>query len=1091
MRAHYIAQYLAARSDRTYRQLLLETWRDIYPTRPAYVQLLSNRVRWILANQKLSQAELERIKNTCFPTVQLTVEQPVEARRSSVRVRRSGLFVDRVQNDEVERAFLRNLMSYSGMTPECRPRIPKLDYSRAVLERLQSLNTTLPKHLNNVKTLEQVVSVVYAGAATICEMNGQKLQQRNAHHHTMESSIPPWKARLQREITRLRKKIGIVHTYLSNPAPSTRVVKAVRKVASEFRIKRRDPMFGEKISLRCDTMKQKIKVLGLRIRRYNEKVKRHNNNRLFFKNQKQFFRNLEQKKEHAEGHLDSKTAHQYWSKIWSENVTYDDQAYWIEEAQETIPRAQMQDLRIEAADITEALKGLNNWAAPGADGLHNYWWKHLSSVHGPLSEIFQAALSDPSGIPNFFTKGITHLIKKKGDSRNPENYRPITCLPSVYKIFTSILAKYIGDHLRQNNLMAEEQSGCRMKTKGSKELLVVDYILTKQARKRLRNISVAWVDYRKAFDSIPHSWLLRVLRMHGIADNIITALEGLMKTWKTSLQIRAGDLLETSDEIRIQRGIFQGDSLSPVWFCLALNPLSMLLNNTKYGYVIDKQQNIRTNHNLYMDDLKIYAASMEQLRRLLEIVAAFSESINMQLGIEKCAVLEVKRGKIQETQHQTLINNVTIPALDDDGTYKYLGINQALEIRTSEMKKMFKDKLYARLRLLMKTGLNSKAFFTAVNIWAIPSMMYSFGVLTWSRTELREMDRAVRATLTRYGVHHPHSSNIRLYLKRQQGGRGLLNLEAAHDKHIDSLRGYFHESDSPFLQAICRADENCSALGLSNRADRLSGRSSDELIEEWKSKALHGRYASLLKSEHVNEVESLSYLRAGYLLPETEGRLIAMQDQVMPTRMYLKHIAKQDIPSDRCRRCFQAPESIQHLTSSCSVMAPRDYMDRHNAMAKIYHQHLALKLGLLCSEEEHYRYQPKSLLESSRYKLYWDATLITDGAVAHNRPDIALFDLEQKTCVLLDVTIPVDDNIPRAYSQKISKYNDLAFQLRALHNLKGISILPLIISTNGLVEKRLIENTRELGLDQTIISLAQKQVLLNTVRIVRKCLQGQ
>ncbi|XP_044765520.1 uncharacterized protein LOC123321825 [Coccinella septempunctata] len=492
-----------------------------------------------------------------------------------------------------------------------------------------------------------------------------------------------------------------------------------------------------------------------------------------------------------------------------------------------------------------------------------------------------------------------------------------------------------------------------------------------------------------------------------------------------------------------------------------------------------------------MDDLKLYAASLEQLKRQLEIVAAFSDSINMRMGINKCATLEVKRGKMQDTgQQTTLLNNVTIPTLTDKQTYRYLGVQQALEIKTSEMKDLYREILHSRLNLLLKSKLSSKSLFNAINIWAIPSITFSFGILTWSTTELREIDRNIRTTLTKFGIHHPHSSKIRLYLSRRQGGRGLLNLEDTHGKHIENLRTYFYKNNSPLFQAIRMADDNLSALKLSSRDYHPTQRTDEELKHEWRSMALHGRYPGHLEKEEINKTESLRYLRAGYLFPETEGRLMAIQDQVMPTRMYLRHIAKQDIPSDRCRKCSQAPESIQHITSSCTIMAPRDYLDRHNAMAKIYHQQMALKLGLLQHEIEQHLYCPQTLLQNERYRLYWDATMLTDRGVAHNRPDITLFDKQRESCFIIDVTIPADDNVSRAYAEKLNKYGDLAFQLKELYNLKSMSIIPLIITVNGLVEHHLIENTERLKLDLNIISQAQKQVILYTTRIVRKFLQG-
>lgn len=88
--------------------------------------------------------------------------------------------------------------------------------------------------------------------------------------------------------------------------------------------------------------------------------------------------------------------------------------------------------------------------------------------------------------------------------------------------------------------------------------------MTKQTRKKLRNISVAWVDYRKAFDSVPHSWLLKVLKIHDINGRIVNLLQFLMRTWRTSLLIRTGDELIKSAIIKINRGVFQGDTLSAI-----------------------------------------------------------------------------------------------------------------------------------------------------------------------------------------------------------------------------------------------------------------------------------------------------------------------------------------------------------------------------------------------------------------------------------------------------------------------------------------------------------------------------------------------
>lgn len=79
-----------------------------------------------------------------------------------------------------------------------------------------------------------------------------------------------------------------------------------------------------------------------------------------------------------------------------------------------------------------------------------------------------------------------------------------------------------------------------------------------------------------------------------------------------------------------------------------------------------------------IDNLKLYGTNSFQLRRLLEIVSQFSDSIRMSFGVEKCVPLEVLRGKVQVSSFETTLTNPTvIPSLGEHYSYKYLGIKQA------------------------------------------------------------------------------------------------------------------------------------------------------------------------------------------------------------------------------------------------------------------------------------------------------------------------------------------------------------------------------------------------------------------------------
>ena len=94
-------------------------------------------------------------------------------------------------------------------------------------------------------------------------------------------------------------------------------------------------------------------------------------------------------------------------------------------------------------------------------------------------------------------------------------------------------------------------------------------------------------------------------------------------------------------EVDIKRGIFQGDSLSPLVFVLALIPLSLISRRAKAAYEFSESKE-KINHLLFMDDLKLYSQSEKGLDSLAQTVHVFSKDIGMEFGIEKCAMLVVE-----------------------------------------------------------------------------------------------------------------------------------------------------------------------------------------------------------------------------------------------------------------------------------------------------------------------------------------------------------------------------------------------------------------------------------------------------------------
>ena len=186
--------------------------------------------------------------------------------------------------------------------------------------------------------------------------------------------------------------------------------------------------------------------------------------------------------------------------------------------------------------------------------------------------------------------------------------------------------------------------------------------------------------------------------MYKVAPEINNFVKVSMKTWKTTLILNHVNRSIISNSISIDRGIFQGDSFSPLFFCIALFPLSKLLNESNRGYNIFDQV---ITHLFYMDDLKLFAKNDSDLEDLLTIVKDFSDDIGMEFGLDKCAKASFKRGKFCKASNINLDTNTKIRNLEHDEVYKYLGINEGDGIKHTAMKEKIRKECYRRVQLIL------------------------------------------------------------------------------------------------------------------------------------------------------------------------------------------------------------------------------------------------------------------------------------------------------------------------------------------------------------------------------------------------------
>ena len=109
-----------------------------------------------------------------------------------------------------------------------------------------------------------------------------------------------------------------------------------------------------------------------------------------------------------------------------------------------------------------------------------------------------------------------------------------------------------------------------------------------------------------------------------------------MEKWNTRLILKTKQEVMQSQPIQIRSGIFEGDFISPLLFCIALIPLTNELNRGDCGYHVHGTER-KINHLLYIGDLKLLGINENDLKNEIKIVQTISKFINMNFGFEKCA----------------------------------------------------------------------------------------------------------------------------------------------------------------------------------------------------------------------------------------------------------------------------------------------------------------------------------------------------------------------------------------------------------------------------------------------------------------------
>ena len=390
------------------------------------------------------------------------------------------------------------------------------------------------------------------------------------------------------------------------------------------------------------------------------------------------------------------------------------------------------DKEITNSEIQQALDKQKNGKASGIDEISPELLKLAKpKILTYLSKLFNTIYTK-SYFPKEWATSIIIPIHKKGNKSIMDNYRGISLLCLTSKVFTAILNTRLYNWLEVNNKICTEQAGFR------RNYSTTDHIFTLYSMvnnclygKKRSKLYVAFIDYKKAFDSINRNKLWEALKETGVSTKMTKMIQAIYKQVKA--KVRFGNKL--SEELDCFSGVKQGCLLSPALFSILINKVAhKIAEGGRMGYqFINGGKEIFS--LLFADDIVLISQTPAGLQNQLNNLKKASEELGLEVNLEKTKTMIFRRGGYIGRTERWHYGREKIETVN---SYKYLGYTFTTKLSTeaalSEVAGKAKNKVINIFKALYKIGkIDIKVFFHLFDCQVKPMLLYAAEI--WGNTQ--------------------------------------------------------------------------------------------------------------------------------------------------------------------------------------------------------------------------------------------------------------------------------------------------------------------------------------------------------------------